>query len=188
MSGSPAGRQRDEQVAEGRQQHRRDRDRPDPPARVERVATTAPMNDDAPPTAGDDADERRARARARRARTGSTRRPEHAPQRRQQHLGDREGPSDRVVPDEPEPVRGSRRAPARVLDAWAAAPPPADASASSTADTTNVTASMRIVIGRSGAWTRKPLMPNAGELGDRAAGRQGAVRLDEPLALDDVGR
>ena len=87
--------------------------------------------------------------------------------------------------DEPEPVadlvrtgsRSSRRRRRRLL-----AP---DRRRGGRAETRSVTASMAIAIGAVRSWTRKPLIPKASELGRRAAGGQGAVGLDQPLALDD---
>ena len=98
-----AGRgQRDEQVAET-PTGAAPRSRPgrSPSACVDRLATTAPMNDDAPPTpamsptaAGLELELLEREQEPGRA--------EDAPQRREQHLGDREGAQDRVVDDQPE--------------------------------------------------------------------------------------
>ena len=87
--------------------------------------------------------------------------------------------------DEPEPVAdlGQDRLP--VLASAAAAAPLAGSCRAGPPSTRNVMASMAIAIGAVRTWTRKPLIPKADELGGRSAGREGAVRLDEPLALDD---
>ena len=52
------------------------------------------------------------------------------------------------------------------------------------AETTYVTASIEDRDRAGQSWTRKPLMPEAGELSHRAARREGAVGLDEALAFD----
>ena len=85
---------------------------PMPQRRVARVATTAPMNDDAPPTPAMTPEHGRARA-AIVEDEQEPRRAEDAPQRRERHLGAGERAQDRVVADEPQAHRGSRSGPAR---------------------------------------------------------------------------
>ncbi len=76
---------------------------PIPQRAVDRVATIAPMNDDAPPTPATMPTSGRADAELV-DREQEPRRPEDAPQHRHQHLGPGERPKDGVVADQPDPL------------------------------------------------------------------------------------
>ena len=103
-SGSPRGSERDERVAEGGQEHRRDRHGPDAPApRRSASATTAPTNEANPPTPA--TMPMTAGPMLSSSRTNSSQVAPKIPHNaRQRHLGAGERPQDRVVADEPQAV------------------------------------------------------------------------------------
>ena len=156
---------------------------PTPQRRVERVATSAPMNDEAPPTpamtpisAGLTLE-----LVEREQEPG---RPEDAPQHRHQHLGADERAQHGVAAHEPQPVAdlvehrlslGAWR--------WRRLGPP-DGQQQNGRDQVGD----RVDDDRDRAGQQldeETADTEPGELGDRAARRQRAVRLDQTLALDD---
>ncbi len=115
----------------------------------------------------------------------SVRRPEHAPHDvRGGHRAPASAAQDRRSRTIAEPARISPTTGSR-SSAGGGPAPVAGSSPSSSAETTNDTASMAIARGALSSWTRKPLIPNADELGDRRAGGEGAVRRDQLVRLDD---
>ena len=125
------------------------------------------MNDDAPPTRATTHDSAGAHTQVVEGEQ-EERRPEDAPPCRQQHLGDGECPQGPVVAHEPQPVadlvedrlpiRDRRRGRLLVADRQRRM-----------AETTYVTALIRIVIGPVMTWTRIPLSPKSANLRDRPA-------------------
>ena len=77
--------------------------RPTPQRRVAREAATAPMNADAPPIAGHDADRRRSELQLLEDEQEPDR-PEDAPRDRMRHLGADERPQDGIAADDADPV------------------------------------------------------------------------------------
>ena len=188
MSGRPGGASGMSSVAQSRRdEHRAIADRPDAQrAVVTRSATTAPTNDDTPPTPRDEAD----RPPGSSPRSSSANRKKIAPKTphsaASEHRREGERAEDRVVARRAAGPGGSRRRTgSRSAFGGGGGFRVAGSTPSSTADTRKVTASTRIAIGPLRSWTRKPLMPNAGELGDRAARRRGRCWPRRAVALDD---
>ena len=134
---------------------------PTPQRRVARVATTAPMNEDAPTDAGDDAEDGRAELQVV-EHEQEPGRPEDAPQRRRAPSARRRTPAGSGRAGRAAGRRGSRRRTGsrssarrrrRLLVAGSCR--------AGRAETRNVSASSAIAIGAVSSWTRKPLIPKA---------------------------
>ena len=99
----PGRREGDERVADGGQQHRRDRDRADPPAPGGSRRDDGPDEGRDAADPGDDAERSRAKLQFLEDEQ-EPRRAEDPPQGSQRHLGARERPEHGIVADQPQAV------------------------------------------------------------------------------------